>query len=224
MSNILKFHMVRHGPVFNPDQIWYGRDVQFDVISPEVIAFFERLAVVLPSDPDKCQWYASDYQRARAMGEAILNATQRSYVPLLTIDKEFGEQKYGMMEGMKGDEAKHHPQLTPYFQDMWNNAPPDGESLSMLQNRVARRIDYIAETAPDYVEDIVVAGHGGETMAACAHAMGRRMIDVFNERRLKIGPSYSYMSRLELQYDRTNKAWMTAFEYDTGIPKNHHPV
>lgn len=219
MSDIIKFHFIRHGPVINPDQIWYGEDVEFDLTSPEIVNHLHRLAAFLPTDPKKAIWVASRYPRSHALAEAILKATGKSDLPRFMINEKFIEQQYGMMEGMRGKEARNHPDLAAYFNDMWNNAPPGGESMSMLQDRVGGEMDYLAEDMSDDIEDIVVVAHGGVNMAAFSHAIKRRMIDVFNERRLKLGPSFSYISRLELHYNRRIKEWVDVFEYETGLPK-----
>lgn len=219
MTNILTFHLVRHGPVFNPDQLWYGRDVDFDMTSDKVVAYFNHLAAVLPTDPKDTLILSSDYPRAHEMIRAVLKTVGSDPIPNIIIDPEFGEQKYGIMEGMKGADAKQHPQLVSYFADMWQNPPEGGESMQMLQKRIGARLDTIAETTPHTIKNVIVAGHGGGGMAAFAHATGQRMIDVFRERSGENVPSFSYMSRLELKYDRNDHKWLSAYEYHSGLPK-----
>lgn len=219
MSNVLKFHMVRHGPVSNPNGLWYGRDIEFDLTSPSVVEHFNHLACILPANPETSIWIASEYPRARCLAEEILNAVPQKPAPQLILDKNFIEQQYGMMEGMLGQDARNDPRLASYFADMWNAPPPDGESMSMLQNRVGGRMDHLSVTLPDHITDVVVVAHGGVNMAAFSHATGQRMIDVFKARKGGMTPSFSYASRLELHFDRADKKWSDAFEYDTGLPK-----
>lgn len=224
MASILKFHMVRHGPVFNPDQIWYGRDIPFDVTSPAIVAHFNHLAKILPSDPETSMWLSSDYPRAQALAEATLKSIPRSDIPELVLDQKFIEQQYGVMEGMAGLAAKKDPRLAEYFADMWGAPPQGGESMQMLQNRVGGRLDELSHITQDKVSDIVVFAHGGVNMAAFAHATGQSMIDIFKSRKNSLAPSFSYASRLELHFDRDRGKWLEAFEYDTGLPKHFTPT
>lgn len=219
MTNILTFHMVRHGPVHNPDKIWYGRDVEFDLKSLAVVRRFNHLAMMLPTDPHSALWYSSDYPRAHEMCKSILKATGKTDLPDIVVNPNFGEQRYGLMEGMRGHDAKDHPELKPYFQDMWTNAPPGGESMQMLQRRVGEELDKVAGQAPAHIQHIVITGHGGENMAAFAHATGQNMIDVFLAKKLDVRPSFSYMSLLVLEYNRDEQKWTGGYEYETGLPR-----
>lgn len=212
--------MVRHGPVFNPDGVWYGRDIEFDLTSPSVVAHFNHLARILPTKPETTIWIASEYPRARCLAEEILNAVPQKPAPQLILDKNFIEQQYGMLEGVRGADAKHDPRFSAYFSDTWNAPPPDGESMSMLQNRVGGRMDNLSVMLPAHITDVVVVAHGGVNIAAFAHATRQRMIDVFKARKGGMMPSFSYASRLELHFDREGGKWADAFEYDTGLPKH----
>jgi broad specificity phosphatase PhoE len=223
MSRIIEFKFLRHGPVFNPQQLWYGRDVDHDLTSAPVVELFNHLAQTLPSDPDTSRWLTSDYPRAIGLAQKTLDAVSRDVKPQLTIDRHFIEQQYGIMEGMSGLVAKKDPRLSGYFSDMWGKPPPEGESMQMLQARVGGRLDELVKTMPDHVKNIVVFAHGGVNMAAFAHATGQKMIDVFKSRKGSITPSFSYMSNLKLQFDRDQHKWLESFEYETGLPK-HSPV
>lgn len=221
MSDIVTFHLGRHTEVFNPNQIWYGREIPFDLTSPAVVQRFNHLAGVLPSNPETSLWVSSDYPRAEETAKAVLRAIPREHVPELVIDTNFIEQQYGAMEGMVGRAAKEDPRFAGYFADMWNNAPPDGESMKMLQARVGGRMDEMCESLPPSIHHVVVFAHGGVNMAAFAHATGQKMIDVFQSRKGPVVPSFSYLSRLEISYDRAQKKWLDVFEYETGLPKRH---
>ncbi|MEK7800937.1 MAG: hypothetical protein AAB276_00645 [Pseudomonadota bacterium] len=56
-------------------------------------------------------------------------------------------------------------------------------------------------------------------MAAFAHASGQRMIDVFHDKKAEKTPSFSYVSTLELTYDRCQGVWRQGFDYQTGLRK-----
>ena len=219
MTNIITFELIRHTEVSNPNQIWYGREIEFDVTSSEAVQRFNHLAGVLPCDPDSTLWLSSDYPRAVETAKAVLRSIPKEHVPEILLDRNFIEQQYGMMEGMVGRAAKEDPRFAQYFADMWKNAPPDGESMEMVQSRVGARLDHLCETLSPSIHHVVVFAHGGVNMAAFAHATGQRMIDVFQSRKGSVVPSFSYVSRLGISYDRAQKKWLDAVEYETGIPK-----
>lgn len=219
MTDILTFYMVRHAEVFNPDRIWYGREIPYDVTSERALQRFNRLAQILPTDPANTIWLSSDYPRAIATAKGILNAVTHDNVPEIILDRRFVEQQYGIMEGMIGSEAIKHPELVPYFEDLWNNAPPGGESMQMFQGRVGRALNEVIDATASHIQNIVINAHGGTNMAAWVHAKGQKMSDVFKARGKDMVPSFSFISSLKLSYDRNAGKWLEAVEYESGLPK-----
>lgn len=219
MMDILTINMLRHGPVHNPQKIWYGRDVEFDLTSLHIVDHFNNLAKTLPTDPETTAWLSSDYPRSQTLARFLLKASGVPIPPELVIDLDFREQQYGVMTGMIGDEAKQDPRLTAYFTDMWQSPPQGGESLKMLQDRVGQGLDKLTQNLSPHIKNAVIVAHGGTNMAAFAHVTGQKMIDIFKSKKMAATPSFSYMSRLQLQYDRVNQKWLDAVEYTTGIPK-----
>ncbi|MDD3020832.1 MAG: histidine phosphatase family protein [Alphaproteobacteria bacterium] len=221
MSSIIRVHLVRHVPVINLGQIWYGRDIPFDTTSDRVKSYFNQLAQALPHDPGKSLWLSSPYPRAVATAEGVISAIkhQENCALALHQDEGFIEQQYGVMEDMKHEEVKQCAGAADYLSDMWNKPPQDGESMQMLQNRVADSLDRIRKTAPEGCEDAVVFTHGGVIMAAYAHARGKRMIDVFKDKKSSLTPSFSYISCLTISADRKSGQWTWNDQYLKGIGK-----
>lgn len=221
MTHILTFHLIRHGPVLNPDQIWYGREVEFDLSSPHIVSHFNQLATILPVDRKTSVWRASEYPRSLALAQFLLKASGVENPPDLVVDMGCIEQQYGEMEGTKGQEAKSDPRFAAYFADMWENPPPGGESLRMLQMRAAGTLDRLADELSPDIQDVVIVAHGGFNMAAYVHSQGLRMIDIFKSKGAEAVPSFSFISKLALQYDRDAKKWLPQPDYMKGIPKQH---
>ena len=204
LSRDIKIHFVRHVPVINPNQIWYGETIDYDDKSPRVKKFLKALAQILPHVVNTTLWLSSTYPRAIATGEGVLNELDTPQKPILILNNNFIEQQYGIMTGRRHEEIANDPRVTAYMNDMWNTAPEGGESLSMLQFRVGNEIDNLVEKTPPYIEDVVVFSHGGVAMAAFSHATRQRMIDVFTKRKnndvVDFTPSFSYQSSLTLSW------------------------
>lgn len=217
MSSLIRFHFVRHVPVINPDGIWYGRDIEIDISSDRTAQMFNQLASVLPADPRTSLWLTSDYPRAQMTCEGV--GRHVVHLPQVIVNSGFREQQYGIMEGRCHREVKNDPACRAYLDDMWNNAPQNGESMSMFQTRVADTLNQVIETVDPAITDIAVFSHGGVIMAAYAEAKGQRLIDVFCDRKDAQVPSFSYMSRLTLSYDREVAGWSQNIPYAKGLPK-----
>lgn len=219
MSNILRFHLIRHVPVLNPHGVWYGRDVEFDTTSVYVAAYFNQLAATLPHDLGTSLWVTSPYPRAEQTAQGVMDCLPHQEAPPLHINVDFVEQQYGVMEGRRHKDIKDDPRVVPYLQDMWGTPPEGGESMKMLQSRIGGALNDYAVQLPAQIKDVVIFAHGGVIMAAFAHATGQRMIDVFHDKKAAKTPSFSYVSTLELVYDRSQGTWQHDFDYQTGIRK-----
>lgn len=217
----IQFHLIRHVPVINPKKIWYGRDIEHDATSTNVIRFFEILSQTLPSDPQNTIWMSSPYPRAKATGDGVLNAINTLPKPKIILCDAFIEQQYGIMTGKRHDEIADDPDAAAYLNDMWATAPNGGESLKMLQIRIGNELDSLVKTTPSHITDIVIFSHGGVAMAAFSHATGQRMIDIFKQRETPLTPSFSYQSTLTLPW--SNGQWQTP-RYLSGIRKKSYEL
>lgn len=211
-----RIHFIRHVPVSNPNKIWYGRDVDYDLYSPAVINHFNHLAQLLPSDPKTARWLASPYPRAFDTALMVWDGIGRAEKPRLELDERFIEQRYGVMEGLTHDAVKNCAGAQAYLQDLWNTPPAGGESMAMLQARVSSGMNALAQ---DSATDYVIFTHGGVMMAAFAVATGRRMIDTFTDRKAALTPSFSYMSHLIVEQEPEINRWSLGpdVSYHTGL-------
>lgn len=216
MKKLSRIHFVRHVPVINPDKIWYGRDIAYDIDSDRVKEQFNRLAGLLPVNPKTTRFLASPYPRAFDTGRMVLGYLPIRAKPHLDIDEGFIEQRYGVMEGLPHHEALGCEGAQAYLTDLWGAPPEGGESMSMLQTRVKNRMDILAK---GHATDHVVFTHGGVMMAAFAIATNQRMIDTFRDRKDALAPSFSYMSHMVVEQSPDGPGWALAPEqyYHSGL-------
>ena len=157
----LNFYMVRHAPVVNKAGKIYGddADVDLDIVSAQLA----ELAATLPH-PDKSMWYSSGIERATVTANAVL-ARMSLNEDLLNIHQGFREQDFGTLIG------RGHDQLDGMasFVDgkLFSPEPPDGETISLLCERVAKAIKEVSNLAvAQKLENIVFFCHGGTIRAA----------------------------------------------------------
>jgi len=217
----IRFHLIRHVPDINPNQVCYGETIENDDKSPRIQEYFRALAQNLPHDADTTIWQSSPYPRALATANGVLRELDTSQKPKLILNDCFVEQQYGIMTGKRHHEIVNDPRVMAYLNDMWDTAPEDGESLSMFQRRIGGGLDYLVETTPPHIKDVVIFSHGGVAMAAFSHATGQRMIDVFKKRKqdnkVDFIPSFSYQSSLILLW--SGGVWHPP-SYISGISKD----
>jgi broad specificity phosphatase PhoE len=201
-SRDLTIYLVRHVPVINPNQIWYGETIEYDDKSPRIKKYFKALAQNLPHNVDTTIWQSSPYPRALATANGVLSELDATQRPILILNDCFVEQQYGIMTGKRHQEIANDPRVMAYMNDMWDTAPEDGESLSMFQQRIGGGLDNLVETTPPHIENVVIFSHGGVAMASFSHVTKQRMIDVFKKRKqrdeIDFIPSFSYQSSLTL--------------------------
>lgn len=110
--------------------------------------------------------YASDLVRAADTARAIV---QHQPVGEIVLDRDLREMNYGVLQGVPISEFARV--LEPYgVASEWGNgafsargvAPPGGESLRQLRNRVTRFVARLeAEHATDDSRTVLVVTHGG---------------------------------------------------------------
>ena len=117
----------------------------------------ERLARALAARDNIHAIYCSDLQRAHHTAQAIADATG---APLLT-HAGLRERGFGIFEGKTYAEIE---QTWPEESERWRQrvphwAPPGGESLLQVRERITRTLHELAAGHPG--EQIVLVAHGG---------------------------------------------------------------
>ena len=99
--------------------------------------------------------FTSDLARARQTGEIVAAALG---LPAPSLDPDLRERRYGVFEGLTGDEcAARHPEAWQSYLAR-REAPAGAESRADAVARVARAVDRIAATAGG---PALVVTHGG---------------------------------------------------------------
>ena len=98
--------------------------------------------------------YSSDLQRATETAKIICKSEFHS-------DPRLREVNFGDWEGLTYDEikAKHPETLAAWEDDIYKNAPPNGETLEGLAVRVHFMLDELRENHED--QNILIVAHGG---------------------------------------------------------------
>ena len=98
--------------------------------------------------------YSSDLQRAMETAKIICDSKLHS-------DSRLREVNFGDWEGMIYDEikAKHPYTLAAWENDIFKNAPPNGETLEQLAVRVQSMLDEFCLKHQD--QTVLIVAHGG---------------------------------------------------------------
>jgi broad specificity phosphatase PhoE len=143
-------HIVRHGEVFNPDRIVYGRLDGFG-LSERGVAMADRAATVLATRP-VARIFSSPLQRAQ---ESAVSLTARTGV-LVELDERLNEG-LNVFEGSRVSFSRilKNPSLWREFRNPWK--PSWGEPYRDI---AARMMDMV-EFAHDSVEEgeVVMVSH-----------------------------------------------------------------
>lgn len=161
----MKLHVVRHGQTDLNRLRRYQGSIETD-LNEHGIAQARRAARALPADVDAL--VSSPMRRALQTAEII---SRRIGVPVETMP-EFRERSIGVFEGLSKEEIKRR------FPDMWKRrlmrrfdaAPPGGESVGEVLERVRRGIDRLLASHGD--GQVVVVAHGFVARAVWAIATG----------------------------------------------------
>ncbi len=116
----------------------------------------ERLARSLRDEPIAA-FYASDLSRARETAQAVA----RPHGGTVQTHAGLRERCFGRFEGHTWAEleARHPVETTAWRQRLPDFAPPGGESLRQLQDRVVTAVSELAARHPG--EQVLVVAHGG---------------------------------------------------------------
>jgi alpha-ribazole phosphatase len=189
-TGMLRWWLVRHAPVINPEGGIYGnRDLACDVSDG---ARFRALAAALP---EGASWLVSPLKRTRMTAEAIRRAMIGGDThPGSPLVEEPGliEQDFGDWQGMSHDQiAKERPEESRRF---WlapaDLAPPGGESFATVCARMSETLE--RQSIAHGSGDIIAVCHGGSIRAAVAHAL-----DLSPTTALRLGVETLSLSRLD---------------------------
>lgn len=168
-DGVLRWWMVRHAPVINPDGGIYGnRDLACDVTDGgRFIALAETL-------PEGASWLVSPLQRTTMTAEAIRRAMVGGggdSGSALVVEPGLIEQDFGDWQGMSHNRiARERPDESRRF---WlapaDLAPPGGESFASVCARIAETLE--RHSIAHGSGDIIAVCHGGSIRAAVAHAL-----------------------------------------------------
>lgn len=161
----LRMFLVRHGETEANRQ---GRYLGWDdpPLSAEGLSQAERLAERLASE-QVAAVYSSDLRRAADTADLIA----RRHGLTVISDPGLREANFGAWTGLTYDEiaARAPAALRAWIDDPMGNAPPDGETLAALSERV-----YAAAPRRD---GAVIVGHGGSLRTLLSRWLARPFWD-----------------------------------------------
>jgi probable phosphoglycerate mutase len=172
--------IVRHGHTsWNSDGRFQGQlDIPLDEVGQaQAAAVARRLAHELQRAQERPgAIYASDlsraWQTARSIQNAIAEAIQPEPIPPLVLEPRLREMHFGEWQGLTYAEiqACQPAALAAWEADWLNNAPPGGETLTQLVERVQAVYHEILAAHPDGT--VLLVGHGGALQALLCMALG----------------------------------------------------
>jgi alpha-ribazole phosphatase len=116
----------------------------------------------------------SDLRRARETAAAVAEVTQvlSRQAPPILAEPDLREMSFGAWEGLTYAEieSSNPEHLLAWQADLLKNAPPGGESLGRLAERVQAALDRLR--APSQEGDILVVAHGGPLQVLICLALG----------------------------------------------------
>jgi 2,3-bisphosphoglycerate-dependent phosphoglycerate mutase len=166
--------IVRHGrTAWNSDGRFQGQlDIPLDEVGQsQAAAVAHRLASERP-----LAIYASDlsraWQTARWIQNAITEASQPDPTPPLVLEPRLREMHFGEWQGLTYAEIQAcQPEALAAWEANWlTNAPPGGETLAQLVERVQAVYREILAAHPDGT--VLIVGHGGALQALLCLALG----------------------------------------------------
>lgn len=157
---VTRLHFIRHGDVWNPDRIFYGRLPRYR-LSPVGLEQARAAAARLAGVP-LVALYSSPLLRARQTAETIRQAHPELALRLSTLLLEIRSSRQG----------EHHDALEA---DGWNfyepARHPDDETIDAIARRVARFCRRVVAAHPDGA--VAAVTHGDILATAAAMFSGR---------------------------------------------------
>jgi alpha-ribazole phosphatase len=162
--------IVRHGQTdWNIERRFQG---QTDIpLNPMGLKQAQALARHLSSEKPAAI-YSSDLSRAWQTAEIIRYALSANSQCPLIAEPRLREICFGEWEGLVYEEiqARQPQQLQRWETDLVNTAPPGGESLLEVSERVQAAFKALVVAYPN--QTLIVIGHGGSLQLLIAHAVG----------------------------------------------------
>lgn len=148
----MQVFLIRHTrPDIEPGRC-YG---QLDIPAFDIAVTANALAEALPAD---LPVISSPLQRCRQLAEALH--------PVPRIDARLMEMHFGDWEGRTWDEIGREA-LERWAAELFDHAPPGGESAGLLQARAVACLDALADEG---LPACIVVTHAGVIRAASGHA------------------------------------------------------
>jgi broad specificity phosphatase PhoE len=166
--------IVRHGrTAWNVDGRFMGQlDIPLDEIGrAQAAAVAHRLAHERP-----LAIYSSDlsraWQTARCIRNTIAEAIQPNPPPALVLEPRLREMHFGEWQGLTYTEiqACQPAALVAWESDWLNNAPPGGETLKQVIERLQAVYQEILAAHPEGT--VLLVGHGGALQTLLCLALG----------------------------------------------------
>ena len=163
----MEIHLVRHTTPDIAKGVCYG---QTDIdLAASFHSEVKSVKDQLPDQFDKV--FSSPLTRCSQLAKSISRETQ------IVFDDRLMEINFGDWELSKWDDIPKS-ELDPWMKDFVNIAPPGGESMKDLQNRV---IDWWEGIDDREVDKILVITHAGVLRILWCHTQNIELKDSFNE-------------------------------------------
>ena len=162
--------IIRHGQTdWNIDRRFQGQtDVPLNAVGiMQAQAISKRLVNEKPA-----AIYSSDLQRAWQTAEIIHQSLSRDNRCPMISEPRLREMCFGEWEGLRYEEiqARQPHQLQRWETDLENTAPPGGETLLNVAERVQETFNSLTEVHPDGT--VLLVGHGGSLQLLVSRALG----------------------------------------------------
>lgn len=167
---MLRFYWVRHAPPINPGDICYGADMDVDVSDH---AALQKQAALIPAG---AQWHISPMHRAWKSAAALSDHHPERDRIIFHVEQDLREQSFGDWVDLPRAALRAQPGFSAYMADPENNAPPGGESLKNVAQRVGSVIERLVAAYPQG-GDICIVSHKGINRAALHHTLGIALKD-----------------------------------------------
>ncbi|HEX4714999.1 MAG TPA: histidine phosphatase family protein [Ktedonobacteraceae bacterium] len=198
MGKSRRLWLVRHGlTAWNIQQRFCG---QSDIpLSQEGREQARHLAQSL-QPATICALYTSDLLRARETAEIIASVRARPLVVQKLVS--WRELDFGAWEGLTYAEiAERFPTRLGFFTDAQHDAPPGGESLLQLQQRVLAALARVIDASNALDEgDILIVSHGGPLRVLLSSVLGMPL-----ERQWQLALNPGSLSALDLSPDQDSE-------------------
>lgn len=163
----MQLTLIRHPPVI-ADGLCYGQS-EIPLVTGEPDLTIAKLAKTLPADIDSI--ITSPLSRCRLLAEGLAKGKPIVLVP------EIMEVNFGDWEQEKWNEITQ-AQLTPWMEDFVHQAPPAGESLKQMNQRVVKYLESLRGGANTGSHTILIS-HAGPIRCIIAHLLHVPLDQIF---------------------------------------------